>query len=346
MPGAAMVDVTAPSTARAREAALQRLTYDTVQEFQWMRRFDRFSLERTLRRLQAPPRRWVAHPEKFLLTSQLRQPQELTIHVRRVTNDSSRFRSSTWGDGHSVERAALEYLIDTAVSPAKLLGGVWQGAHCEGRWFETVFNCVFRAALRAPFPRDPHAPPSRFWLDHVRRDERALTGVILTPFDSGPRDKRELGFYHRRHTLIEAALLTLRGMTPSELAQELRTYGAWLSLDSAEVAAHAMGAMNTTRNIALLLDAVVRQQAGLDIRSSGFPDLALWYASADTRRQSGAQSAKRTISLGTQSFVMVEVKGPNDSLSPKQHVINDLLLRCGFEVRVCYVRDAKDAGKL
>eukprot|EP00796_Vickermania_ingenoplastis_P005174 gene5174-3721_t len=67
---------------------------------------------------------------------------------------------------------------------------------------------------------------------------------------------------------------------------------------------------------------------GFSGSTSGFPDLVLW-------RSHGKQATTDG------SFKLIEVKGPQDTLSSKQITVNDCLLRCGFDVTVVHVEEPK-----
>ncbi|ORC85220.1 uncharacterized protein TM35_000371930 [Trypanosoma theileri] len=69
-------------------------------------------------------------------------------------------------------------------------------------------------------------------------------------------------------------------------------------------------------------------ESGYNISFSGFPDLVLW---------------RETPSLFSETnFKLVEVKGPNDTLSTKQIAVIDTLCRCGFDVSVARVVDMNE----
>lgn len=71
---------------------------------------------------------------------------------------------------------------------------------------------------------------------------------------------------------------------------------------------------------------------GFSYSTSGFPDLVLWKAGF---------SSKDKVSATYPHFRLMEVKSPHDELSTKQIAMNDTLLRCGFDVAVVRVHEAK-----
>lgn len=70
--------------------------------------------------------------------------------------------------------------------------------------------------------------------------------------------------------------------------------------------------------------------SGHVLRFSGFPDLVLW---RNVTRAEGNEQRRSS------QFLLAEVKSPNDSLSDKQVSVNDMLLRCGFDVILVAVVD-------
>jgi predicted GNAT superfamily acetyltransferase len=284
-----------------------------------IRRADRLCVDRSMKKLYAPPRRWNALPDTLLLT-QLRHAPDNTIKCKRDVG------TRTWlngaDDSGRVESAALRWYMDGRGRKER----GWQGMHCEGGWMSALFAVVLHDALFSTVSDD--------------------AAVFLSPFQTVPLDMGLPGvFYARRRADVDAALLELEIMSQGDFVDRVAQYRARHNGETSDfvpwdLQLTELAACVPLKPLAALFRALVKQEDGHYIRFSGVPDLCLYRNPAYVADSPDGVTATR------KTFLLVEVKGPNDRLSEKQWAMNDLLLRCGFDVEMCYVVDDSPEAEL
>nr|XP_056722111.1 fanconi-associated nuclease 1 [Euleptes europaea] len=181
--------------------------------------------------------------------------------------------------------------------------GFDQGIHGEGSTFSTLYGLLMWDIL---------------FMDGV-------PDVFRNPYQSYPLDLYTDSFYENRKEAIEARLQLLRDASPETLmewigevwnaqkgkAVALVSWDRFSSLEQAQSLARCFGGS--------FLSGICRQLSR-DLRHcrGGLPDLVVWRTE-------------------DRQFKVVEVKGPNDRLSPKQMLWLAELKRLGADVEVCHV---------
>ncbi|NXD83471.1 FAN1 nuclease, partial [Halcyon senegalensis] len=182
--------------------------------------------------------------------------------------------------------------------------GFDQGIHGEGSTFITLFGLLMWDIV--------------FMAD--------IPDVFRNSYQTVPLDLYTDSFYENRRDVIEARLQQLHTASSETLAKliadiwttqegkaaALVSWGRFSSLQQAQSLVSCLGGM--------FLSAVLRKLSK-DLRHcrGGLPDLVVW----------------RT---HTNQFKLVEVKGPNDRLSPKQIIWLSELKKLGATVEVCHVQ--------
>ncbi|NWU13375.1 FAN1 nuclease, partial [Cephalopterus ornatus] len=182
--------------------------------------------------------------------------------------------------------------------------GFDQGIHGEGSTFLTLYGILM-------------------W-DIIFMDD--IPDVFRNSYQTFPLDLYTDSFYESRRDVIEARLQQLHSASSETLAKliadvwtaqegkaaALVSWGRFISLQQAQSLVSCLGGM--------FLSGVFRRLSK-DLRHcrGGLPDLVVW-------------------STHTQHFKLVEVKGPNDRLSPKQMLWLSELQRLGAAVEVCHVQ--------
>ncbi|NXS52777.1 FAN1 nuclease, partial [Brachypteracias leptosomus] len=182
--------------------------------------------------------------------------------------------------------------------------GFDQGIHGEGSTFMTLYGILM-------------------W-DIIFMDD--IPDVFRNSYQTFPLDLYTDSFYENRRDVIEARLQQLRTASSETLAKliadtwtaqegkaaALVSWGRFISLQQVQSLVSCLGGM--------FLSGVFRRLSK-DLRHcrGGLPDLVVW-------------------STHTNHFKLVEVKGPNDRLSPKQMLWLSELKQLGAAVEVCHVQ--------
>ncbi|KAI9556447.1 hypothetical protein GHT06_016235 [Daphnia sinensis] len=181
--------------------------------------------------------------------------------------------------------------------------GYTHGVHGEGSTIWTVIGLLF-------------------W-DVIYRSE--IADVFLSQFQAIPLDFDTLDFYQSRQSVIEHRLECIRNWSSSEIMEEIAKiwnenhgqtslvfWDRFCDLD------HVSGLVQCISPHSL---AAISQRLLQNYRHyrSGFPDLTVWNPKEKKWR-------------------IIEVKGPNDRLSPKQTLWLDFLVSLGIEAEVCHVQ--------
>lgn len=183
--------------------------------------------------------------------------------------------------------------------------GYTKGLHGEGSTVCSVYGLLFWDVI---------------FYDH-------LQDAFHTCYQPFPLDFHFNDFYERRKVLIDEKLALIRDVLSMEdlvnlveevwQANEKKMSIVNWSLGSVELLKSLMKAMGSE----MIAKICERLATNYRNHSSGFPDLVMW------------NEAK-------QKVIFVEVKGPGDSLSPKQELWLDFLVDNGINAEVCHVKGA------
>ncbi|NWR86050.1 FAN1 nuclease, partial [Furnarius figulus] len=182
--------------------------------------------------------------------------------------------------------------------------GFDQGIHGEGSTFLTLYGILM-------------------W-DIIFMDN--IPDIFRNSYQTCPLDLYTDSFYENRRDVIEARLQQLHSASSETLAEliadvwttqegkaaALVSWGRFISLQQVQSLASCLGG-------AFLSGVFRRLSKDLRHCRGGLPDLVVW-------------------STHTQHFKLVEVKGPNDRLSPKQMLWLSELQKLGAAVEVCHVQ--------
>lgn len=214
----------------------------------------------------------------------------------------------------SVEELVLQHYIEN---------GYTHGVHGEGSTLWTVIGLLF-------------------W-DIIYQSD--VADVFLSPFQALPLDFDTLDFYQTRKESIEKRLGDIRSGSSSEVVELI--VKAWnenhgqtslVSWDRFKDLEHVCGLVQC---ISPLVLAAISQRLLQNYRHyrSGFPDLTIW-----NPQEKVAFVANQNFKMLNcffffpQIWRIIEVKGPNDRLSPKQTLWLDFLVSLGVEAEVCHVQ--------
>ncbi|KAI5068304.1 hypothetical protein GOP47_0016649 [Adiantum capillus-veneris] len=272
----------------------------------------RIALQRRVVRLGKPPRRWKKPSFARALSQSCKEVIINGRPLNRQTGSKSRFYGYN-NDQCSVEELALQHYAGDS-------GGGWQGVHCEGGIWMTLFALLMWDVLFVDIPN-----------------------VFWHPFQAAPLDLDTDAFYLAREPLIEAQLQRIQ---TEEVPQLLATtWSKWFGtvcrglnwerykLQELQTMAACVGG----RGLASVCRLLAEDHAGL---AGGMPDLFLW-------RVPNSRVACALCSDGCpnaySSFAgeakLVEVKGPRDQLSDQQRAWISTLMEAGIDVEVCKVRE-------
>ena len=244
----------------------------------------------------------------------------------------------------SVEALALEYW-------EREDEGSWTGLHCESK----PFRCLFTLFL---------------W-DVIFNDE--VPFVFLTPYQRGPLDLLEGGriFWENRKQLVEDRLKEINKMDSADLILEVQR--RWqekqgrlvVGVDWEGQSCHSLQCIAACLGQCGVVAILQQMCQDYGHFASGMPDLMLCRIVENNtnknvpirtlfphfgERFSGDQdveiSGEAGIRLSAVRFecMLVEVKGPNDRLAPKQEIWLQSLIKHGVDARVCKVDVLKENG--
>ncbi|KAG6543623.1 hypothetical protein Mapa_014986 [Marchantia paleacea] len=314
----------------------------------WIRGGDRVALQRRVVRLGKPPRRWKRPPYADSLNRKCNEVQIRGRPLNCVTGKKSRFYGYD-GEQCGVEELALQYYASEE-------GGGWQGVHCEGGVWLTLFGLLMWDVLFAEVP-----------------------DVFQNPFQTAPLDLNTDLFYPSRQDLIESRLAAIAGGNTESIVTQSwnKNFGTmcsgvnWERHSLAELLtiATCIGGSGLSHICRLLAE----DHAGW---RGGMPDLLLWRtnvnASSDCSKcpncgclvsdvsllnkpidaisckdlclgEEGCKYLTEDLVLSTRNSAvrgeakLVEVKGPRDRLSEQQMAWIWILMNGGLSVEVCKV---------
>lgn len=182
--------------------------------------------------------------------------------------------------------------------------GYDQGIHGEGSTFITLYGILM-------------------W-DIVYMDD--IPDVFRNSYQTVPLDLYTDSFYENRRDVIEARLQQLHASSSETLAKLIADI--WTTQEGKAAALVSWGRFDSLQQVQSLVSCLggmflsgVFRRLSKDLRHcrGGLPDLVVW-------------------STHSNHFKLVEVKGPNDRLSPKQMIWLSELKKLGATVEVCHVQ--------
>ncbi|KAM3663596.1 fanconi-associated nuclease 1 isoform 3-T5 [Ammospiza maritima maritima] len=189
--------------------------------------------------------------------------------------------------------------------------GFDQGIHGEGSTFITLYGILM-------------------W-DIIFMDD--IPDVFRNSYQTSPLDLYTDSFYENRRAVIEARLQQLHTASSETLAELVAD--VWSTQEGKAAALVNWGRFTSLQQVQSLVSCLggrflsgVFQRLSRDLRHcrGGLPDLLVWRSHS-------------------QHFKLVEVKGPNDRLSPKQVLWLSELHKLGAAVEVCHVQDVGGKSK-
>ncbi|KAG5329838.1 FAN1 nuclease, partial [Acromyrmex charruanus] len=179
--------------------------------------------------------------------------------------------------------------------------GYVKGVHCEGAFPITLFATLF-------------------WNEIYNIN---VPGAWVSSYQDAPLDLYTSEFYENRKKEINEKLQDIRGYDSEKLSKHLQnefeSYSKYKSISQGNI----FDDSNSLKEIAFCLG--VKGVVGICERlihnfplwKAGFPDIIVW-------------------NINTKQYKIVEVKGPNDTLSTKQTLWLNYLNRIGLNTEVCY----------
>ncbi|NWR97569.1 FAN1 nuclease, partial [Motacilla alba] len=189
--------------------------------------------------------------------------------------------------------------------------GFDQGIHGEGSTFITLYGILM-------------------W-DIIFMDD--IPDVFRNSYQTSPLDLYTDSFYENRRAVIEARLQQLHTASSDTLAELVAD--VWTTHEGEAAALVNWGRFISLQQVQSLVSCLggtflsgVFRRLSRDLRHcrGGLPDLLVWRSHS-------------------QHFKLVEVKGPNDRLSPKQMLWLSELHKLGAAVEVCHVQDIGGKSK-
>ncbi|NXQ65661.1 FAN1 nuclease, partial [Quiscalus mexicanus] len=189
--------------------------------------------------------------------------------------------------------------------------GFDQGIHGEGSTFITLYGILM-------------------W-DIIFMDD--IPDVFRNSYQTSPLDLYTDSFYENRSAVIEARLQQLHTASSETLAELVAD--VWTTQEGKAAALVNWGRFTSLQQVQSLVSCLggtflsgVFRRLSRDLRHcrGGLPDLLVWRSHS-------------------QHFKLVEVKGPNDRLSPKQMLWLSELHQLGAAVEVCHVQDVGGKSK-
>ncbi|XP_050687973.1 fanconi-associated nuclease 1-like isoform X2 [Eriocheir sinensis] len=179
--------------------------------------------------------------------------------------------------------------------------GYPEGLHMEGTTVRSLFGLLLWDALYAPVP-----------------------DAFRSPHQASPLDLLDQHFYTARKELIDKRLSAMRAWTDDEADAEVARVWVEHEEEQCLVAWNIFSSLSyvqgLVKSLGLEVLAAVFERLAKNYRHtrSGFPDLIVWNPVTKKAR-------------------IVEVKGPNDTLSVKQEVWLEYLVSCKAVAEVCHV---------
>ncbi|NWW40517.1 FAN1 nuclease, partial [Panurus biarmicus] len=224
------------------------------------------------------------------------------------------FLMEDFGDGEGGEDTSVSTVMcsveELALSHYRR-NGFDQGIHGEGSTFITLYGILM-------------------W-DIIFMDD--IPDVFRNSYQTFPLDLYTDSFYENRRAVIEARLQQLHTASSETLAKLVGD--VWTTQEGKAAALVNWGRFISLQQVQSLVSCLggtflsgVFRRLSRDLRHcrGGLPDLLVWRSHS-------------------RHFKLVEVKGPNDRLSPKQMLWLSELHKLGAAVEVCHVQDVGGKSK-
>ncbi|XP_039306168.1 fanconi-associated nuclease 1 [Solenopsis invicta] len=188
--------------------------------------------------------------------------------------------------------------------------GYIKGMHCEGAFPITLFATLF-------------------WDEIYNMN---IPGAWVSLYQYAPLDLYSSEFYENRKEQIDMKLQIIRKFDSETLSRHLKHEFEMHCEYASIIQANIFKDSNCFQEVAFCLgvEGVVgickRLIHNFSLWRAGFPDLIVWNAN-------------------TKQYKIVEVKGPNDTLSTKQKLWLDYLNRLGLNTEVCYCESNTSQGR-
>ncbi|NXR45791.1 FAN1 nuclease, partial [Hippolais icterina] len=224
------------------------------------------------------------------------------------------FLMEDFGDGEGGEDCSVSTVMCSVEELALThyrRNGFDQGIHGEGSTFITLYGILM-------------------W-DIIFMDD--IPDVFRNSYQTSPLDLYTDSFYENRRAVIEARLQQLHTASSETLAKLVAD--VWTTQEGKAAALVNWGRFISLQQVQSLVSCLggtflsgVFRRLSRDLRHcrGGLPDLLVWRSHS-------------------QLFKLVEVKGPNDRLSPKQMLWLSELHKLGAAVEVCHVQDVGGKSK-
>ncbi|XP_049964095.1 fanconi-associated nuclease 1-like isoform X1 [Schistocerca serialis cubense] len=204
-------------------------------------------------------------------------------------------------DDHTTNEKHFSSVEEIAIAHYRT-EGYTEGLHCEGSVVTSLFALLFWDILY----------------------DTPVPDAFLSPYQTAPLDLGTEYFYSSRQDFVERRLADIRAWDQPHLqrfvGERYEEHRDKLCLVSWNYFCSVNKLTGLVRCMGGQLLAVVCERLVKNFHSCrrGFPDLVLWMPASGKCK-------------------IVEVKGPNDRLSPDQEVWLDFLFRAGADVEICHV---------
>ncbi|XP_049815500.1 fanconi-associated nuclease 1-like isoform X2 [Schistocerca nitens] len=204
-------------------------------------------------------------------------------------------------DDHATNEKHFSSVEEIAIAHYRT-EGYTEGLHCEGSVVTSLFALLFWDILY----------------------DTPVPDAFLSPYQTAPLDLGTEYFYSSRQDFVERRLAEIRTWDQPHLqrfvGERYEEHRDKLCLVSWNYFCSVKKLTGLVRCMGGQLLAVVCERLVKNFHSCrrGFPDLVLWMPASGKCK-------------------IVEVKGPNDRLSPDQEVWLDFLFRAGADVEICHV---------
>ncbi|NXS82069.1 FAN1 nuclease, partial [Erpornis zantholeuca] len=215
------------------------------------------------------------------------------------------------GDGEGCSVSTVMCSVEELALAHYKKNGFDQGIHGEGSTFITLYGILM-------------------W-DIIFMDD--IPDVFRNSYQTSPLDLYTDSFYENRRAVIEARLQQLHTASSRTLAKLVAD--VWTTQEGKAAALVNWGRFISLQQVQSLVSCLggaflsgVFRRLSRDLRHcrGGLPDLLVWRSHS-------------------RHFKLVEVKGPNDRLSPKQMLWLSELHELGAAVEVCHVQDIGGKSK-
>ncbi|XP_018306872.1 fanconi-associated nuclease 1 isoform X2 [Mycetomoellerius zeteki] len=240
---------------------------------------------------------------KIILNTSFSRIQQLTFQNSKIIEGTAcgntSQRKSTWCISRGIDQVygSVESL---ALYHYKNEGYI-KGVHCEGAFPITLFATLF-------------------WNEIYNIN---VSGAWVSSYQDAPLDLYTSEFYENRKEEIDKKLQDIRSYDSEKLSKHLQNEFEVHSKYNSISQGNIFDDSNSFKEVVFCLG--VKGVVGICERlihnyslwKAGFPDIIVW-------------------NVNTKQYKIVEVKGPNDTLSTKQTLWLDYLNKLGLNTEVCY----------